>query len=76
MEFDGLKLSYAAMVQSVMALGVSFEDAKRANEVLSAFCKHLVEGSNALPTEKEDMKDQIDILKSIQDAEIHDLYKK
>lgn len=74
MDFETLKRSYAATVQCGLLSNISYNEAKRGNEMLHEFCKTLVELSNYSDRDKNTMKQALELLKQTLSQEIENFY--
>lgn len=69
-EFENLKNSYISAMNVGILGRLDTASLKYGNEILSYFCKQLISDSQYSATEKENMKNQIDLLKQSIDKEI------
>ncbi len=63
-------------IQLALAGGVSHDEAKHANELLSQFCKQLIQCSRCQPQYRDEMSRQIDSVKQTLELEIEAAYRK
>lgn len=75
-DFENLKSSYIQTIQLAIVGGVSHDEAKRGNELLSHFCKQLIQCSGCQPQDREEMCRQMDLLKKTLELEIETAYQK
>lgn len=75
-DFENLKSSYIQTIQLAIVGGVSHDEAKRGNELLSHFCKQLIQCSGCRPQDREEMCSQIDLVKQTLELEIEAAYHK
>ena len=73
-DFENLKSSYIQTIQLAIVGGVSHDEAKRGNELLSHFCKQLIQCSGYWPQDQEEMCSQIDLVKQTLELEIEAAY--
>ena len=73
-DFEKLKNSYVQTIQLAIVGGVSHDEAKRVNELLSHFCKQLIQCSGCRPQDREKMCSQIDLVKQTLELEIEAAY--
>lgn len=73
-DFENLKNSYIQTIQLALLGGVSCDELKRANELLSHFCKQLIQCSGCRPQDREKMCSQIDLVKQTLELEIEAAY--
>ncbi len=74
--FENLKNSYIQTIQLALLGGVSCDEVKRANELISHFCKQLIQCSGYRPQDQEEMCRQMDLLKKTLELEIEAAYQK
>lgn len=74
-DFEYLKNSYISAMHVGIWGRVDTNLLKYGNEILSHFCKQLISDSQCYTTEKENMKNQIDLLKQSIDKEIESCYQ-
>ena len=67
-DYQNLKASYIAMIQIGLELG--FTDPKQGNELLHEFCEKLVENSDYSDSDKQDMKNELEVVKETLSIEI------
>jgi len=75
-DFENLKNSCIHAMQLALAGGVSRDDAKHANALISYFCKQLIQCSSYQPQDREEMSRQIDLVKETLELEIEAAYRK
>ncbi len=75
-DFENLKNSYIQTIQLALAGSVSHDEAKHANELLSQFCKQLIQCSRYQPQYRDEMSRQIDSVKQTLELEIEAAYRK
>lgn len=75
-DFENLKNSYIQTIQFALVSGVSRDETKHANEVISHFCKQLIQCSSYQPQDKDEMSRQIDLVKRTLEREIEAAYQK
>lgn len=75
-DFENLKNSYIQTMQLAFVGGVSHDEAKRGNELLSRLCKQLIQRSGYRPQDQEEMCRQMDLLKKTLELEIEAAYQK
>lgn len=73
-EFENLKGSYISAMNVGILGRLDTASLKYGNEILSHCCKQLISDSQYYATEKENMKNQIDLLKQTIDKEIESSY--
>lgn len=69
-DFEYLKNSYISAIHVGILGRLDTTSLKYGNEMLSHFCKQLISDSQYYATDKENMKNQIDLLKQFIDREI------
>lgn len=69
-DYLNLKNSYIAAIQMGLLLNAGYEEAKHGNELLHKFCEHCVDNSNYDETNKQNMKNELEILKEAISKEI------
>ena len=67
-DYQNLKASYIAMIQIGLELGVT--DPNQGNELLHEFCEKLVENSDYSDSDKQDMKNELEVVKETLSIEI------
>jgi len=75
-DFENLKNSYIQTIQLTLMGGVSHDEAKHANELISYFCKQLIQCSSYQPQYRDEMSRQIDLVKQTLELEIEAAYRK
>ncbi len=72
-EYQNLKNSYIASVQMGLLLNAGYEGAKHGNEILHKFCEDCVEASNYSKSDKQKMKQELELVKETlsQEIELH-----
>lgn len=73
-DFEKLKNSYVQTIRLAIVGGVSHDEAKRGNELLSHFCKQLIQCSGCQPQDRDEMSRQIDLVKQTLELEIEAAY--
>lgn len=73
-DFENLKSSYIQTIQLALLGGVSCDEVKHANELISHFCKQLIRRSGYRPQDREEMCRQIDLVKQTLELEIEAAY--
>ena len=76
-EFKRLKECYANALQiGIIALQADYHEAKNGNEVLHKFCESLVENSDYSDQDKQNMKQNLKLVKETLAQEIDSYYSK
>lgn len=75
-DFENLKNSYTQTIQLGLTVGVSHDELKHANELLSHFCKQLIQCSRYQSQDREEMSRQIDLVKQALELEIEAAFRK
>ena len=73
-DFENLKNSYIQTIELALLGGVSCDEVKHANELISHFCKQLIRCSGYRPQDREKMCSQIDLVKQTLELEIEAAY--
>ena len=74
--FENLKNSYIQTIQFSLLGGASRDEVKHANELISHFCKQLIQCSGYRPQDQEEMCRQMNLLKKALELEIEAAYQK
>lgn len=70
-DYQNLKNSYITALHMGIALNVSYEEAKRGNDILHKFCENCVDSSNYSEQDKQRMKHDLEFLKEALSQEIN-----
>lgn len=73
-DFENQKNSYIQTIQLALVGGVSHDAVKQGNELLSYFCKQLIQCSGCQPQDRDEMSRQIDLVKQTLEREIEAAY--
>ncbi len=73
-EFENLKNAYCFALQGGMVANVTYEEAKMGNEILHKFCEKLVDNSKYNEIAKQQMKNELKLLKETLSEEIETYY--
>lgn len=72
-EFDNLKRSYIAAIETGLAANAGYQNCKFANEAIHKFCEILIDNSNY--SNKTAMKQELELLKETLAKEIETCYQ-
>ena len=62
-DYQNLRSSYIAAIQFGLTMNAGYEDAKRGNGLLHEFCKKCVDNSNYSESDKQKMKNDLELVK-------------
>ena len=69
-DFINLKNSYVATIQMGLMQNTGYEEAKRGNDLLHKFCENCVDNSNYSDFDKQNMKQELELVKEALSQEI------
>ncbi len=69
-DYLNLKNSYIAAIQMGLILNAGYEEAKRGNDLLHKFCENCVDNSNYSDLDKQNMKNDLELVKEALSQEI------
>ncbi len=69
-DYLNLKNSYIAAIQMGLMLNAGYEEAKRGNDLLHKFCENCVDNSNYSDLDKQNMKNDLELVKEALSQEI------
>lgn len=69
-DYLNLKNSYIAAIQMGLLLNADYEEAKRGNDLLHKFCENCVDNSNYSESDKQSMKNELELVKEALSQEI------
>lgn len=69
-DYQNLRSSYIAAIQFGLLVNASYEYAKHGNDILYKLCKSCVENSNYSDHDKQNMKDDLELVKQTLAQEI------
>ena len=69
-DYLNLKNSYISAIQMGLMLNAGYEEAKRGNDLLHKFCENCVDNSNYSDLDKQNMKNDLELVKEALSQEI------
>lgn len=69
-DYQNLKNSYIAAIQTGLMLNAGYEEAKRGNDILHKFCENCVDNSDYSDLDKQYMKNDLELIKETLSKEI------
>ena len=74
-DYLNLKNSYIAAIQMGLMLNAGYEEAKRGNDLLHKFCENCVDNSNYSDMDKQNMKNDLELVKEALSQEIEHRFR-
>lgn len=74
-DYKNLKDSFIKTIQMGLVMNCGYEDTKRGNDILHEFCKRYIDNSDCNKVDKQQMKDDLQLVKESLSLEIEHYYK-
>ena len=69
-DYLNLKNSYITAIQMGLLLNAGYEETKRGNDLLHKFCENCIDNSNYSESDKQTMKNELELIKESLSQEI------